>query len=139
MTVDIISKLGEVYLHGIAMKPGKPTIVGKIDEKAVFGLPGHPVASYFVTLRLVKSLVDIMLCRNDNARRIKSKMLQNISSNHGREEILCVKLTDEGAIPVYGKSGVISLLSESDGYIIIDRNCEGLKAGDETEIYLFQE
>ena len=139
MTVDIISKLGEVYLHGIAMKPGKPTIVGKIDEKAVFGLPGHPVASYFVTLRLVKSLVDIMLCRNDNARRIKSKMLCNISSNHGREEILCVKLTDEGAIPVYGKSGVISLLSESDGYIIIDRNCEGLKSGDEAEIYLFQE
>ena len=139
MTVDIISKLGEVYLHGIAMKPGKPTIVGKICGKAVFGLPGHPVASYFVTLRLVKPLVDIMLCRNNNARRIKSKMLQNISSNHGREEILCVKLTDEGAMPVYGKSGVISLLSESDGYIIIDRNCEGLKAGDEAEIYLFQE
>lgn len=137
MTVDIISKLGEVYLHGIAMKPGKPTIVGKIDGKAVFGLPGHPVASYFVTLRLVKPLVDMMLCRNDNARRINSKMLCNISSNHGREEILCVKLSDNGAMPVYGKSGVISLLSESDGYIIIDRNCEGLKADDKTDVYLF--
>ena len=139
MTVDIISKLGEVYLHGIAMKPGKPTIVGKIDGKAVFGLPGHPTAGYFVALRLVKPLIDMMLCRKDSTRKIKAKMLQNISSNHGREEILCIKLTDEGAIPVYGKSGVISLLSESDGYIIIDRNCEGLKAGDETEIYLFQE
>ncbi len=139
MTMDIISKLGEVYLHGIAMKPGKPTIVGKINGKAVFGLPGHPTAGYFVTLRLVKPLVNIVLCRKDNTRKIKSKMLCNISSNHGREEILCVKLSDEGATPVYGKSGVISLLSESDGYIIIDRNCEGLKANDETEIYLFQE
>ena len=64
-------------------------------------------------------------------------MLCNISSNHGREEILCIKLTEDGAKPLYGKSGVISLLSESDGYIIIDRNCEGLKAGDETEIFLF--
>lgn len=137
MTVDIISSLGEVYLHGIAMKPGKPTIVGKIDGKAVFGLPGHPTAGYFVTLRLVKSLVDMMLCRNDNIRKIKAKMLCNISSNHGREEILCIKLTEDGAKPLYGKSGVISLLSESDGYIIIDRNCEGLKAGDETEIFLF--
>ncbi len=139
MTVDIISRLGEVYLHGIAMKPGKPTIVGKINGKAVFGLPGHPTAGYFVALRLVNPLVNMMLCRKDNTRKIKSKILCNISSNHGREEILCVKLSDEGAIPVYGKSGVISLLSESDGYIIIDRNCEGLKAKDETEIYLFQE
>ena len=139
MTVDIISRLGEVYLHGIAMKPGKPTIVGKIDGKAVFGLPGHPTAGYFVTLRLVKPLIDMMFSRKDGTRKIKAKMLQNISSNHGREEILCVKLTDEGAKPLYGKSGVISLLAESDGYIIIDRNCEGLKAGDATEIYLFQE
>ena len=139
MTVDIISKLGEVYLHGIAMKPGKPTIVGKINGKAVFGLPGHPTAGYFVALRLVKPLVDMMLSRKDSTQKIKAKMLQNVSSNNGREEILCVKLTDEGAMPVYGKSGVISLLAESDGYIIIDRNCEGLKAGDEAEIYLFQE
>ncbi len=137
MTVDIISRLGEVYLHGIAMKPGKPTIVGKIDGKAVFGLPGHPTAGYFVALRLVKPLTDMLLHRKNESIPIKAKMLHNISSNHGREEILCVKLTKEGALPIYGKSGVISLLSQSDGYIIIDRNCEGLKAGDETEIFLF--
>ena len=137
MTVDIISSLGEAYLHGIAMKPGKPTIVGKIDGKAVFGLPGHPTAGYFVALRLVKPLVDMLLSRRDSTRRVKAKMLRNISSNHGREEILCVKLTDEGAIPLYGKSGVISLLSRSDGYIIIDRNCEGLKANEEAEVHLF--
>ena len=137
MTVDIISSLGEVYLHGIAMKPGKPTIIGKVDGKAVFGLPGHPTAGYFVTLRLVKPLIDLLMQRKDKSKRIRSKMLCNISSNHGREEILCIKLTDDGAMPVYGKSGVISLLSESDGYIIIDRNCEGIKSGDEAEIYLF--
>lgn len=139
MTVDIISSLGEVYLHGIAMKPGKPTIIGKINGKAVFGLPGHPAAGYFVALRLVKPLIDTLLCKNDNSIKIKAKMLCNISSNHGREEMLCVKLTEEGAMPLYGKSGVISLLSEADGYIIIDRNCEGLKAGNETEVFLFQE
>ncbi len=139
MTVKIISDLGEVFLHGIAMKPGKPTIAGRIDGKAVFGLPGHPAAGYFVTLRLVKPLIDMMLCRDDNTKKIKTKILRNISSNHGREEILCVKLTDEGAMPLYGKSGVISLLSESDGYIIIGRNCEGMKADEETEVFLFRE
>ncbi len=139
MTVKIISDLGEVFLHGIAMKPGKPTIAGRINGKAVFGLPGHPAAGYFVTLRLVKPLIDMMLCRDDNTKKIRTKILRNISSNHGREEILCVKLTDEGAMPLYGKSGVISLLSESDGYIIIGRNCEGMKADEETEVFLFRE
>ncbi len=137
MTVDIISSLGEVYLHGIAMKPGKPTIVGKIGGKAVFGLPGHPGAGYFVALRLVAPLIDMILKRTEKNIISRRKLLRNISSNHGREEILCVKLTDEGVLPAYSKSGMISVLSESDGYMIIDRNCEGLREGEETEVILF--
>ncbi|MBQ7117726.1 MAG: molybdopterin molybdenumtransferase MoeA [Clostridia bacterium] len=137
MTAGIISSLGETYAHGIAVKPGKPTIIGKIDGKAVFGLPGHPAASYFVCLRFVVPLINMLYGIKDNTRAVKSKILRNISSNHGREEIVCVKLSDEGAEPVFGKSGIISLLSESDGYIIIDRNREGLRCGEETEIHLF--
>lgn len=137
MTADIISSLGELYLHGIAMKPGKPTIVGKIDGKAVFGLPGHPTAAYFVALRLVKPLIDMMLCRNKSERIIKGRLMQNISSNHGREELVCVKINDNGIQPIFGKSGVISLLSQSDGYIIIERNREGMKQGDEAQVILF--
>ena len=137
MTADIISSLGEVYIHGIAMKPGKPTIVGKIDGKAVFGLPGHPAAAYFVALRLIKPLVDSILGREENNNTVKGRLTQNISSNHGREEIICIKVSGEDAEPVFGKSGVISLLSQSDGYIVIDRNCEGLKKGDEVNIFIF--
>ncbi len=138
MTVSIIEKCGEVYLHGIAMKPGKPTIVGKIDEKAVFGLPGHPAAAYFVALRLVKHLVDSVLCRKGKQKTLKGTLLQNISSNHGREEIVCVRICDDGIEPVFGKSGIISLLSHCDGYIIIPRNQEGHRAGDEVRVYLFE-
>ncbi len=137
MTAEIISSLGEVYIHGIAVKPGKPTIIGKIDGKAVFGLPGHPAASYFVCLRFIVPLVNALVCRKGEERTLKANISQNISSNHGREEIVCVKLTDRGAEPVFGKSGVISLLTESDGYIIIDRNLEGLKTGETVEIHLF--
>lgn len=137
MTADIISSSGELYLHGIAMKPGKPTIVGKIDGKAVFGLPGHPTAAYFVALRLVKPLIDMMLCRNKTERIIKGKLMQNISSNHGREELVCVKINDNGIQPIFGKSGVVSLLSQSDGYVIIERNREGMKQGDEVQVILF--
>ena len=61
----------------------------------------------------------------------------NLPSNHGREEIVCVKLESGKAIPVFGKSGIVSLLSESDGYVIIDRNCEGLKSGEAVTVNLF--
>lgn len=137
MTAGIIKELGELYFHGISMKPGKPTIFGKVQNKAVFGLPGHPAAAYFVALRLVKHLINIMLRRNNSKKNISGVLLQNISSNHGREEIVCVKLTPEGVQPVFAKSGIISLLSSSDGYIIIDRNTEGLKKGDKVQVILF--
>lgn len=137
MTVDIISSMGEIYLHGIAIKPGKPTIVGKIDGKAVFGLPGHPAASYFAALRFIKPLIDMIFDRKSKERTLKAKLTCNISSNHGREEIVCVKITDRGIEPVFRKSGVISLLAESDGYIIIERNKEGLKAEETVEVHLF--
>lgn len=137
MTANIINELGELYFHGISMKPGKPTILGKVQSKAVFGLPGHPAAAYFVSLRLVKHLINMMLCRKNTEKLISAPLLQNISSNHGREEIVCVKLSSDGAKPVFAKSGIISLLGTSDGYIIIDRNTEGLKKGDRVQVILF--
>lgn len=138
MTADIISSLGEVYIHGLAMKPGKPTIMGKIDSKAVFGLPGHPVAAYFVALRLIAPLVNMVVGKRDNGITVKGKLTQNISSNHGREELVCVKYGNGEVTPVFGKSGVVSLLSEGEGYIVIGRNCEGLRAGDEVTVNFFR-
>lgn len=137
MTAEIISSLGELYFHGIALKPGKPTIFGKINSSAVFGLPGHPAAAYFVALRFLSPLIDMLSCRQKKERAVTGRLTQNISSNHGREEIVCVRLTDGGVEPHFRKSGVISLLSHSDGYIVIDRNCEGLKKGDEVRVNLF--
>lgn len=137
MTADIISSLGEVYFHGIAIKPGKPTILGKVQNTAVFGLPGHPMAAYFVALRFVKPLIDKIFCKEPTEKVIKGILTQNISSNHGREEIVCVKISGDEVQPYFGKSGAISLLSKSDGYIIIDRNLEGLKQGDKVQVFLF--
>lgn len=137
MTADIISSLGKVYFHGIAIKPGKPTILGKVQNTVVFGLPGHPMAAYFVSLRFVKSLIDTILCKESTEKIFYGQLTQNISSNHGREEIVCVKIIGNKVQPYFGKSGGISLLSKSDGYIIIDRNLEGLKQGDEVQVFLF--
>lgn len=137
MTADILSSLGEVYFHGIAMKPGKPTILGRVGNTAVFGLPGHPTAAYFVALRFVVALADGIYARRPTNRKCRAIAAQNISSNHGREELVCVRLLGATATPVFGKSGIISLLTQSDGYIIIDRDLEGIKQGEEVSVILF--
>ena len=137
MTVKVIEAVGEVFAHGLAMKPGKPTIIGKADKKAVFGLPGHPAACCFVTEIIVKKLIDILLGRNEKNSAKIYRTAENISSNHGREEYICVKTDGDTVFPVYGKSGLLSVLCESDGYIRIDRNCEGLKKGESVEVFAF--
>ena len=137
LTAAIIEENGTLCFHGISMKPGKPTIFGSCFGKPVFGLPGHPTAAYFVTVRTVLPLLE-KLGAVTKPRKTETAVLScNLPSNHGREEIVCVKLENGKADPVFGKSGIVSLLSESDGYVIIDRNCEGLKPNEEVTVNLF--
>lgn len=135
MTAEVISEKGELLFHGLSMKPGKPTILGKCENKAVFGLPGHPAAAYYVACRVVLPYIKMLTGSNKNMPCHKYPLGTDIPSNHGREEVVSVKIKEGKVYPVYGKSGLVTLLSESDGYIIIDRNREGMFLGEETEVY----
>lgn len=136
MTAQIIEEKGDILFHGLAMKPGKPTILGKVYDKAVFGLPGHPAAAYFSALSVIIPFLDIIRCSHTEDKTVVYPVADNISSNNGREEIICVKIKDGKAFPVFAKSGIISLLGNSDGYIRIARNKEGLKNGEEVQVHL---
>ena len=132
-TARVIEKQGSILFHGIAMKPGKPTILGSIGGKPVFGLPGHPVAAYFVAQLFVVPLIGFMMSRQEKIFSVTATLCEAISSNHGRAEYVGVKLENNDnavtALPIHGKSGLISILSGSDGYICIPRDCEGLPKG----------
>ena len=110
-------------------------MLGKCNGKAVFGLPGHPAAAYYVSLRIVIPYIRLLTGREDKIISGVYPLGTDIPSNHGREEIVSVKITDGKIYPVFGKSGLVTLLSQSDGYIIIDRNREGAFLGEETEVY----
>lgn len=133
LTVKTIESLGEVMLHGIAVKPGKPTIIGKLGDTPVFGLPGHPVAAHFIFECFVLPLINKMQGAGRIQHLITATITEAVSSNHGREEYLPVSLSEGAdgllATPVYGKSGLITKLRDTDGYIRIPRDCEGV-AGD---------
>ena len=126
----IIESMGSLLLHGIAIKPGKPTILGKTGCKPLVGLPGHPVAAYFITKLFVLPLLSRLMGREQAAYTTTAKVTENISANHGRAQYHCCRLERKDgelyAYPIRGKSGLITTLAGADGYFCIDRDCEGL-------------
>lgn len=134
----IIESMGKLLLHGIAIKPGKPTILGKTGNKPLVGLPGHPVAAYFITKLFVLPLLSRLMGRRQENYTTTARITENISANHGRAQYHCCRLERKDgqlyAYPIRGKSGLITTLAGSDGYFCIDRDCEGLPKGAEVQV-----
>lgn len=140
-TAKIIEANGTLLFHGIAMKPGKPTILGNVGGKPVFGLPGHPVAAYFSTWLYVRFLIGLMNKQKITRRTMTAELSEAISANHGRAEFISVRITEsDGKIiaePVHTKSGLITSLAGTDGFISIPRDCEGLPRGASVEVSFY--
>ena len=138
----IIESMGSLLLHGIAIKPGKPTILGKTGQKALVGLPGHPVAAYFITKLFVLPLLSRLQGRKQEAYTTTAKVTESISANHGRAQHHCCRLERKDgqlyAYPIRGKSGLITTLAGADGYFCIDRDCEGLPKFAEIQVTVSQ-
>ena len=134
----IIESMGRLLLHGIAIKPGKPTILGKAGAKPLVGLPGHPVAAYFITKLFVLPLLSRLMGRSQAAYTTTAKVSESISANHGRAQYHCCRLDRKAgkliAYPIRGKSGLITTLAGTDGYFCIDRDCEGLPQDAEVQV-----
>ncbi|MDF2614384.1 MAG: Molybdopterin molybdenumtransferase MoeA [Clostridia bacterium] len=143
-TKDVMTSLGgKVLVHGISIKPGKPTIVGQINEKIVFGLPGHPASALIVFDRFVKTYMQRTLRRCEKELSITAILESNVHASPGKETYQMVQLMrgehDWRAVPFYAKSGMMTLLAKSSGYIRISNNQEGLMKGEKVEVFLFQE
>ena len=134
----IIQSFGSLLLHGIAIKPGKPTILGKTGQKPLVGLPGHPVAAYFITKLFVLPLLSRLMGRTQRNYTTTAFLSENISANHGRAQYHCCRLEEKDgrfiAYPIRGKSGLITTLAGSDGYFCIGRDCEGLPQGAQVQV-----
>ncbi len=140
-TCRVLEQRGEILFHGVAMKPGKPTILGLCKGKPVFGLPGHPVAAFFVSELFVRPLIGRLLGRTLRERSIPARLAEAVSANHGRAQYMGVFLTGEAdmpqAHPIHSKSGLITSLAGSDGFFCIPRDCEGVPAGEIVRVRLY--
>lgn len=138
MTAGVIAGKGEVLIHGIAIAPGKPTIIGRVDKKPVFGLPGHPASAFVVLIAIVRPLLDTMLgLEKPLLRTVKATLRENIPSQRGREEYVRVRVEHGTAMPLFGKSGLLNTLVKSDGLICIPAGYEGLEKGSDVEVILW--
>lgn len=138
LTAEIMNTLGDpgVLVHGISIKPGKPTIFAVSGEKVMIGLPGNPVSALVIAIVLVSPIIEAYLgIRGSRPKPVLSAELTvNISSQTGREDWIPVRVikTPEGgfhAEPVFGRSNLIFILARSDGLIRIPAAATGLEAG----------
>jgi len=140
-TGRIIERRGELLFHGIAMKPGKPTILGVSGGKPIFGLPGHPGAAWFVSQIFVRAAMDALFGRESRPLTLRAILTESVSANHGRAQYGGASLALRDGIwyatPIRSKSGLISSLCSADGFFCIPRDSEGCAAGDEIELILY--
>ena len=141
---QVIDDLGEVLVHGIAVKPGKPTIVGRFkhggDYKYILGLPGNPVAASMVFqvffapfLREMASLNKSSLFNESNV--LKLELSRRYRPAKGRKHYLLVKVNGKTAVPILKDSGAIAALADADGFIEIQKNAEILEKGSPVSVY----
>lgn len=143
-TVKAIDALGTpgVLIHGIAVKPGKPTIFGMTNDVPVFGLPGHPAAAMTVCKQLVKVAVKALMGAEQKVESfgIPACLARNVASAPGRDDFITVKLTKENgtyiASPILGKSGLIRIMAQADGTIHIPADKSGIYSGEIVEVIL---
>lgn len=134
----VLSSIGTVLFHGIAIKPGKPTMFALCKNKAVFGLPGHPGAAYFMFEFFVKPALFRLENKKQKTKDAVAVLDQNVSSNNGRATVCAVKLEGKKARVLFSKSGAVVKNTKADGYFVIGRNTEGYPAGHEVEVTLFE-
>ncbi|MBI6874630.1 molybdopterin-binding protein [Clostridium aciditolerans] len=142
-TIEVIDSFqeSEVLVHGIAVKPGKPTIISKVCGKAVFGLPGHPLSCAIIYQIIVKNFINKLQNNIDKEYPVQCSFSINYHKAKGREEYLPVVLKNVDnkfiADPIFSKSGLITGFSKAYGYIKIDKNIEGLREGEKVLVYKF--
>ena len=143
LTANAINTLGApgVLVHGVAIRPGKPTILAMCDGKPVFGLPGNPVSCINIFRRFVTPTIRLLLGAEPLPEHtVQARLARNIPAASGRADYVRVRLEERDgemwAVPVFGKSNLIFTLVRSEGVVEVPLNSNGIPAGSEVRVLL---
>jgi len=142
-TADVIAELGEVIVHGVSIKPGKPVILGIVNGKPVIGIPGYPVSATLTFTLFVKPLIYSLLgLKAPGPDTITAKLSRQVASSLGQEEFIRVKIGSVAgnliATPVTRGAGALMSLVRADGIIRVPAQSEGIAAGHAVTVELMR-
>jgi len=138
LIMDVLQRSGEVIFHGIAVKPGKPTVFGRIGPIPVLGMPGYPTSclsnAYLLLIPILRRLARLPEHR---PQIVRLPLARRVVSTTGRHQFYTVKISDGTAVPAFKASGDITSMSQADGYIEIPAQTDIVEAGELVDVRLF--
>jgi molybdenum cofactor synthesis domain-containing protein len=138
MMVQALEEMGEVFFHGIAVKPGKPTLCARVEERPVIGMPGYPTScltnGYGLLLPVVRVMTRLPARAQATAR---GRMARRTNSTIGRHQYLPVRLAGGEVESAFKESGAITSMADADGMIEIPANVDLVEKGEAVEVLLF--
>src|SRR5213593_4672914 len=138
IVVDVLRSMGDLLFHGIAVKPGKPTVLGRVHGKAVLGMPGYPTSClsncYMILAPMLRRMARLPPAYE---RIVEVPLAKRVVSTIGRVEFHTVRIVDGQAVPAYKESGAITSMAHADGYIEIPANVDLLEKGETVRVTLF--
>jgi molybdopterin molybdotransferase len=139
-TAAVVAGLGEIFCHGLAIRPGKPTLLAACDGVPLIGLPGNP-RSALVVFRLVGIPVVRLVGGCTQAPpepTVQARLARDLPSAAGRLDVVQVTVSDGVATPLGGPSALLSLLNAADGYVVVPEEATGLDAGTTIDVTLYR-
>jgi molybdopterin molybdotransferase len=138
LVLDVLRRAGEVLFHGIAVKPGKPTIFGRIRGRPALGMPGNPTSclsnAYLLLVPLLRRTARLPEYK---PHVVRVPLARRIVSTTGRHQFYTVRIQDGTAVPAFKASGDITSMSRADGYIEIAAQTDIVEAGESVKVKLF--
>jgi molybdenum cofactor synthesis domain-containing protein len=138
LILDVLHRRGTVHFHGIALKPGKPTVFGTIEGKPIFGMPGYPTSclsnAYMLLVPFVRKIARLPPWR---PLTVEAPLTRRVVSTTGRHQFYTVRLVDGNAEPAFKASGDITSMANADGYIEIPAQTDVVEAGTVVIVKLF--
>ena len=138
LLVDLIARRGEMIFHGIAVKPGKPTMFARVDGRPFFGMPGNPTSclsnAYILLVPFLRATARLPIYE---PRTVAATLGRRIVSQANRHQFYTVRLDGKVAFPAFKGSGDITSLSQADGYIEIPASESTLEEGTAVDVTLF--
>jgi molybdopterin molybdotransferase len=138
LLLDALQATGEVLFHGVAVKPGKPMVFGRVERTPVFGMPGYPTSCLSnAYLLLVPLLRLVARLPEHQPNSVRMPLARRIVSTTGRHQFYTVRIVDGVATPAFKASGDITSMAHADGYIEIPAQTDIVEAGEVVEVKLF--